>query len=117
MRQIAPVLLLALAMFMLSGLGLWVWLPTTWRAITLPALPLLGAMALVVELHLSGMLTGVSVGLWIWLVAAAFSTVFGSVRARWWRGLEGPFWLPVGLIIGGVFAWIVLTPAQTSGLA
>lgn len=119
MRALLPVIAIALALLAGAGLAVWVWLPTGWRRLTLPALPLLGAMALAVSLHLTGLVVGVRTGLPVLGGVALVGLVLRSWRQPWWRDLldrGGLLGLGAALVIGGVAFWFLLAPARPLGL-
>ncbi|MGI8847300.1 MAG: hypothetical protein ACR2GX_03400 [Candidatus Dormibacteria bacterium] len=117
MRNIIPVVLVALAMFGVVGCAVLAWLPSSWRTVMLPATPLLGVMALTVSLHFTGGLLGVRIGLPITLFAALLVLLLRSRTTSWWRDLRGWRWLGVGLVVGGLAAWMLMAPARPLGLA
>ena len=119
MRQLLPVVVIALALLFCAGLAVWVWLPSGWRRLTLPALPLIGAMALAVGLHLTGIVTGVRVGLIVLGAVAVLGLGLRSWRDPWWRDLRdrGPLrGLGAALVIGAVAFWFLFIPARAVGL-
>ncbi|MGA2283494.1 MAG: hypothetical protein ABSH07_07425 [Candidatus Dormibacteria bacterium] len=119
MRALLPVVVLALALLFCAGLAVWVWLPSGWRRLTLPALPLIGAMALAVGLHLTGIVTGVRVGLIVLGAIAVLGLGLRSWREPWWRDLRdrGALrGLGAALVIGAVAFWFLFIPARTVGL-
>jgi hypothetical protein len=116
MVHILPVLGVALGMFLFLGTAVWVWLPSTWTRCTLPAVPLLGAMALAVGLHLTGIILGVRQGLVVLLLAAALGLALRTRRTRWWTHLDGVRWLLLGLATGALYTWVLLAPARPLGL-
>lgn len=115
MRQLLPLLLGDAALLALAGLGMLVWLPATWRSRMLPALLALGAIGWVVALHLTGLLVGVRVGLWVVVGAAVASIGVRTWRVRWWRGLETKRYLVAGLVVGVVPVLLALGPARNVG--
>lgn len=115
MRHLLPILLGDVGLLALTGLGMFVWLPASWRSRTLPALLTLGAMVWVVALHLTGLAVGVRVGLWIVAGAAVASIAFRSWRVRWWRGLQTKRYLLASLVVGAVPVLLALGPARGVG--
>jgi len=119
MRELIPVIVAAAALLVAAGLAIWVWLPSSWRRLTLPALPLIGAGALTVGLHLTGILVGVRTGLVVLAVVAVLGMALRSWRQRWWddlRDLGALLGLGAALLIGGIAFWILLMPARGVGL-
>lgn len=115
MRQLLPLLLGDAGLLALAGLGMLVWLPASWRSRMLPALLTLGAIVWVVALHVTGLVVGVRVGLWIVAGVAAVSIAVRSWRVRWWRGLQTKRYLVAGLIVGAVPVLLALGPARDVG--
>jgi hypothetical protein len=117
--ELLPVIAIAFALLAAAGLAVWVWLPSTWRRITLPALPLIGAMALAVCLHLTGIVTGVRTGLIVLGAIAVLTLCLRSWRQPWWRDLRDRgalLGLAAALVIGVVALGLLLIPARPLGL-
>ena len=119
MSALLPVIVVALALLAAAGLAVWVWLPSPWRRITLPALPLIGAMTLAVGLHLTGIVTGVRVGLIVLGAIAVLTLGLRSWREPWWRDLRDRgalLGLGTALVVGVIAFGLLLMPARPLGL-
>jgi len=83
------------------------------RAVLLPAAPLLGAVVLVIVLHLTSLLVGVGVGIWIAVALAAAALVAAVVRNRSWRFVPARSLLAAGMVlaVGAIGAVIALLPS------
>ena len=116
MLSLLAIAALALVLLSASGVAVLAWLPEVWQRRLLPALPAVGAMALVVGLHATTLVTGVQVGLPILAVVAIALTALRTWRAHgWWRPLLDIRWLGLSLLVGAVPFLLVLRPAEPYG--
>lgn len=115
MRQVLPIVAVSLVFFAAVGLCVIVWLPAKWRRALLPALPLIGAMAVELALHLTGIVVGVRLGLPIVGGLAVMLVLVRSLREAWWRDLQTWPWLLASITVGAVFATIMLLPVHHLG--
>ena len=91
------------------------------RAMLFPAVPAIGAVVLVVVLHLTSLVLPVKVGIWVALALAALALAAAAVRAGSWRFVPGRSVAALGavLVVGSVGAAITLLPsilAQTASV-
>lgn len=99
----------------LAGLALWAWLPGRWRALLLPAVPLMGVMGLAVGFHLTGLFAGAALGVWFLIVAAVAAIAIRSRCTAWWRDLRQWRWPAAATLAGLAVAMVLLSPMATIG--
>ena len=111
--------LVVLVVVTFFGLAVLAWVPAGRSRGLLPAAPLLGAAALVVGLHLTGLVVPASIGAWILLALAIIAIIVAFIRRRgvpWRGGGEWPAVLVTGLVglIGALVAWLPLIHAHSA---
>jgi uncharacterized membrane protein len=105
----------AILLWAVVGLAVWAWLPAGWRRPLLPAVPLLGVMALAVGLHLTGLFAGAGDGVWFVITAALLALAIRSRGTSWWLDLEEWRWPAATTLAGLAVAVVLLSPLATIG--
>lgn len=115
MLHVLHVLAAALLLVLTCGAATVALLPREWRRLVLPGLPAMGAVSLAIGLHMTSLLTGVQIGVWV-VVAAALVILIWRRREIWdsVRSTE-TLWAGTALAAGGVAMLLVIGPAVTSG--
>ena len=101
MLAVIVTVLAALAILSFFGLALVLNLSLKQRTMLLPAVPVIGAVVLVVVLHLTSLVVGVRIGIWIVAALAFAALVVAIVRNRSWR------FVPAGALVAAVLVLAV----------
>ncbi|MGI8847298.1 MAG: hypothetical protein ACR2GX_03390 [Candidatus Dormibacteria bacterium] len=115
MFVVLRIVCIALLLWCLTGLAVWVWLPSRWRPTFLPALPILGVMAIAVGLHLSGLALGVGTGIWVLISISVAAIAWRTRMTDWWHDLADWRWLLAGTFAGLAVALLLLSPTAAIG--
>lgn len=115
MVELALIFIVDLAMLLLGGAAVVLWLPVAWRRSLMPAAPALGAVFWVVGLLFTGIGLGAQTGVYLVGALAVLLIVIRILRGSWIPGRSELLWLALACVLGLIPFALAFDPAHRVG--